>query len=925
MRKYVPLTALALAPLTAVVAQTQTGLVKGRVVSALTNAPATDVQVSLPFLRQLTNTDAEGNFTLSRVPYGDQTLVIGGTTARPDTIRIQVGSDVVVLNDIQVVPNEQATSMRSIQIPTIALEETDGGEDDGAKTSSVSGLLSASRDPFLNAAAFVFGPMRFQPRGYDRNSQQVLINGAPMNDVETNDAYWSQWGGLNDVFRGRSNTYGLQPSEYAYGGLNGTVYFDATAANQRRQTRVTYSASNRQYRNRLMLTHSTGLMKNGWALSVSGSKRWAEEGYIPGTFYDGYSYYLSVSKKFNEQHTLSFTTFGAPTKRGKSAPVFQEAVEITDNSFYNPNWGYLNGEKRNARVANSFQPVFQLTHDWKPSEKTSLLTTFSYQTGKNRNSGIDWYNAPDPRPDYYRNMPLTYQLDNKNPLDAPFYTKQQIDWDNLYQVNYGSVEMLNGEAKKRSIYVIGEDVDDINKFVLSSTLQHVVNDYVRVSGGFSLIKQRTESYRELSDLLGGDFFRNLNQFANFNNNQGSNITSNDVNNPNNVVHVGDRYFYNYINNFNKGWIWGQGQMTFNKVDVFVSANFGLNSFDREGLWRSGLYANGNESYGKSERQNYTLFGAKAGATYKLNGRNYLFANLGIQQDAPTLDNTFISPRIRNYVFPKATEQQAYTFEGGFLHRAPSLNVRAVGYVTDIKNETTLKRFFLETGGANSFVQYVMSGVNTRNIGLELAAEYKISPSFSATGVAALGQAFYTNNPQVDIYLDNFVDSTGRGGYKGSEQVYIKDYYLSVGPQSAYTLGLNYRAPSYWYVNLNANFYDRSYVDIAPTRRTEKSVAGYPPGSADYNRILDQEKLPSAFTMDLFFGKSFLLSRKFKKLPRNTFLYLNAGVSYLLDNTDIRTSGFENLRVDNNGQINRFPSKYFYAFGRNFFVNLSLKF
>lgn len=925
MRKYVPLTALALAPLTVVVAQVQTGMVKGRVVSALTNAPATDVQVSLPALRQLTNTDADGNFTLSRIPYGNHTLVIGGALARPDSVRILVGSDVVVLNDIQVLPNEQATSMQSIQIPTIALEETDGGDDDGAKTSSVSGLLSANRDPFLNAAAFVFGQMRFQPRGYDRNSQQVLVNGAPMNDVETNDAYWNQWGGLNDVFRGRSNTYGLQPSEYAYGGLNGTVFFDATAANQRRQTRLTYSASNRQYRNRLMLTHSTGLLKNGWALSVSGSRRWAQEGHIPGTFYDGYSYYLSVSKKLSEQHTLSFTTFGAPTKRGKSAPVFEEAVDITGDPFYNPNWGYQKGEKRNARVANVFQPVFQLTHEWTPSDRTKLLTTFSYQTGKNRNSVLDWYNAPDPRPDYYRNMPSTRALDDKNPADAPFNTIRQIQWDDLIQANYASVENLNGTPQKRSLYVTGDDVDDINKFVFNTTLQQVVSDYVRVSGGVSLIKQRTQSYRELTDLLGGDFYRNLNQFANFNNNQGINITANDVNNPDNVVHVGDRYSYNYVNNFNKGWVWGQGQATFNKVDLFVAANFGLNSFDREGLWRSGLYAAGNESYGKSERQDYVMFGAKAGATYKLNGRNYLFLNAGVQQDAPTLDNTFISPRSRNYVFPKATEQIAYTMEGGFLHRAPSLNIRAVGYATDTKDETVLKRFFLETGGANSFVQYVMSGVNTRNIGAELAVEYKISPALSATGVAAIGQAFYTDNPQVDIYLDNLIDSTGSGGYSGSEKVYIKNYYLAVGPQSAYTVGLNYRSPKYWYANLNANYYDRSYVDIAPTRRTENSVAGFAPGSTDYNRILNQEKLPSAFTLDLFFGKSFLLSKTMKKLPRNTFLYLNAGVSNLLDNTDIRTSGFENLRVDKNGQINRFPSKYFYAFGRNFFVNVSLKF
>jgi hypothetical protein len=524
-------------------------------------------------------------------------------------------------------------------------------------------------------------------------------------------------------------------------------------------------------------------------------------------------------------------------------------------------------------------------------------------------------------------MPQTYQLDGKDPANAEFYAQKQVDWNSLYQANYGSTELLNGELKKRSVYVIGEDVDEIQKFVFNTTVQQVINDHIKVSGGVSLIKQRTESYRQLTDLLGGDFYRNVNQFASFNNNQGFGIAENDLDNPNNVVGVGDKYFYNYQNNFNKGWVWGQAQFTYNKVDFYVAANLGRNSFDRVGLWRSGLYASGNESFGKSERQHYTLYGLKGGATYKLNGRNYLFLNAAVQADAPTIDNTFISPRIRNYVFPKATEQKAYTVEGGFLHRAPSLNIRAVGYATDVKDETMLKRFFLETGNANSFVQYVMSGVNTRFIGTELAVEYKFNPIWSVTGVAALGQAFYTNNPDVDIYLDNFVDTTGNGGYQGSEQVYIKNYYLAAGPQSAYTVGINYRSPKYWYANLNANFYDRSYVDIAPTRRTEKSaeLTGFAPGSAEMNNYLAQEKLPSAFTLDLFFGKSFLLSKSIKALPRNTFLYLNAGVSNLLDNQNIRTSGFENLRLDNNGQIDRFPSKYFYAFGRNYFVNLSLKF
>jgi hypothetical protein len=221
----------------------------------------------------------------------------------------------------------------------------------------------------------------------------------------------------------------------------------------------------------------------------------------------------------------------------------------------------------------------------------------------------------------------------------------------------------------------------------------------------------------------------------------------------------------------------------------------------------------------------------------------------------------------------------------------------------------------------------MQNVSTRNIGIELALEYKISSALSATGVAAISQAFYTGNPRVSYFLDNYVDSTGNNsGVPATEKVYLKNAYLGVGPQSAYSLGLNYRSKRYWYANVNVNYFDRNYVDVNPSRRTSEAVDLIPVGSEQYNAILQQEKLPSAFTVDLFFGKSWLLSKIDRRIPRNTFLYLNAGISNLFDNQDIITGGFEQLRFDypaRNPQ--RFPSKYFYGFGRNFFVNLSLKF
>lgn len=931
---------LMVASSTAIFAQNakKNALVKGRLFNKATKQPAHDVQLTFPNLKLLSTSDGEGFFDFSQVPYGTQRLIIGGSGVRPDTMNIVISKDLVDLGDINVTSSDAtAGASQMSQIPTIAIEDINvSTDDDGIKTSTVSGLLTASRDPFVNTASFVFGQYRFQARGYDRNNQQVQVNGMQMNDIETGDASWNQWGGLNDAFRARSNTYGLQPSDYAFGGLNGTVAFDATAANQRKQTRVTYSATNRQYNNRLMLTHSSGLMKNGWAYSLSVSKRWANEGYVPGTFYDAYSYYAGVSKVW-KKHQFNFTTFGAPTKRGKSSGATQEAYDLAGSHFYNPNWGWQDGKKRNAKVNNYFQPVFILNYEYKPNDKIDWNTTVGYQFGKNKNSTLDWYNARDPRPDYYKNLPSYYLDGINNPTPAladqvraqlmAHPEQMQIDWNRLYDdnsVNKETIHNVNGIAGNdvtgnRSLYILANDVDDIKKFNFNTNLTHALNQHITLYTGISFITQRTESYKEVSDLLGGQFYVNYNQFASLTYPGNISLYQNDLNNPNRILHVGDKYSYDYITHFNKGWWWGQAAFTYNKFDFFVAANAGINSFSREGLYRNGLFPN--NSYGQGPTESFFIYGLKGGLTYKINGRNYLFVNGGVGADAPTVDNIYISPRTRSSLVSDPTTQKYQTIEGGYLLKAPKVNARVVGYATDIKDATEIQRFYNDDPNVQSFVNFVSQHVNSRYIGTELALDVKVLPTLSLLGVAAVGQAFYTNRPAISSYIDNDTASKAT-----SYTVYNKNYYISAGPQSAYTLGAKYSSKKYWWAGVNFNYFDRNYVEVAPIRHTLDAVDGITPGSASWDAILGQEKLPSAFTVDINVGTSILLSKWLKSIPRGTLLYISAGVSNLLDNQDIKTGGFEQLRYDfTNNNTDKFPSKYFYGYGRNYFVNVSLKF
>lgn len=909
-----------------VFAQQQKALIKGTIVSSATQKGLADVKVIIPELKLEATTDGDGIFTFSEVQYGSYHIVATMNVIHSDTIPVNVDADVVDVKTIGVTIDDAATSMESQQLPTIALEESVINADaDGISDQSISGALTASRDPFLAASAYTFGPLRFQPRGYKRDQMEVYLNGVPMNDIETGSASWSQWGGLNDIFRNQYVSFGLEPAEDGFGGLLGASQIDATAAAQRQQTKVSYSASNRTYSNRVMVTHNTGMMKNGWAISVSASKRWASDGYIPGTAYNGYSYYLGISKQLTPKSSLHLVTFGAPASRGKSSPETKEVYDLTGDHYYNPNWGLQDGKKRNSRMNNSFQPTSILSYQYKPNNKTFLNVAFAFQTGYNGNTSLDWYNSPDPRPDYYKNLPSYYL----NAPTGPNYAeaektkeylqadpnRMQVDWNRLYQNNMMDVQTVNGATGKRSLVVLGEDRDAVNRYSLVANLQKNISEHITIRGGVAGIAQMTESYRKINDLLGGDYFVNLNQFAEQTYVGNAQFNQNNLNDPNGIVRKGDKYNYDYNSIFYKSYAWGQSTFTYNKVDFFLSGKVGFEGFQRDGLFKNGLFPT--NSYGKSERFDFLTYGAKGGFTYKIDGRNYLYGSAGITTSAPSFDNTFYSPRTRNSSIDNPQTEMAKSAEVGYLLHAPRFTGRVSGFVTDMTGATDIKRFYDED--YLTFVNYVMRNVNIRNAGAELAIQAKISPSFSMNAVASFVQSFYTNEPNVSIYRDD--DTSSR---IATSKTYIKNYYVSAGPQSAYTLGLNYKSPHYWYVNVNFNYVDRNYIEVNPSRRTTEAVGLLADGPAK-DQILAQEKLPGSFTTDVFAGISLKVNKYVHKASNNSFIYLNAGVNNIFNNQSLN-GGFEQLRFDYGTQdANRYPNKYFYGYGANFFVNISYKF
>ncbi len=809
-------------------------------------------------------------------------------------------------------------------IPIISLSETELEMED--ELESISGVLSAGtgNDTWSRTAAFNWGAVRFRPRGYYNNSTEIYINGANMNDLETGGTYWSAWGGLNDVFRYKSDvTQGLDASEYTFGGLNGSAFVNIGAHKQDKRgngLRLSYANTNRNYSHRLMATWNPTL-KNGWALSLSASRRWAEEGYIQGTFYDAYSYFVGVEKKYGN-HTTGLTFFGAPNRRGKQGAAIQEMYDIAGTNYYNPYWGYQNGDKRNSRVAKTHQPVAILHHIWEPKEGTRLQLSGSFQSGRNGSSRLDWQGARDPRPDYYRYLP-SYVNDPQEAQEvwdamAADENLRQIDWEYMYNSNrFGTPETImnangvegNNITGLRSKYIVSETRYDKNKADFNAIFSTTFNEKVSFNSGAYYRWQKTHNHNVVDDLLGGEYWLDVDNFVERDFPDQPELLNNDIRTPNKVLGEGDTYGYSYYSNINKTGAWAQTQISLNKFDFFLSGNASITNF-----WRTGNFQNGrfpDSSLGESEKQNFLNFGAKAGATYKINGRNYLYANGGYMTRPPSYREAYLSPRTRDELAPGLTSEKVMTTEGGFIHNSPNIKVRLTGYFTEIHDGINTMSFYHDS--KQTFVNYTVNGIDRRHFGLEYGMEADIVGGFSANAALALGQYYYTSRPTAYISQDNSSESlTGAGG-----TVYQKNFYIPNSPQQAYSAGVKYSSPKFWFATLTFNVFNETYLDFNPDRRTAATVEPVEYGTEDWETTINQERLKSQYTLDLFFYKSF-------KLGDNKFASISLGMSNILNNREIITGGFEQLRFDDEGDPNRFPNKYYYAYGTNYFAGLTFR-
>ncbi len=851
-------------------------------------------------------------------------------------------------------------------------------DEDNETAQTVSALVATKADPYLSEVGYLFSPMRFRVRAFDNQYNQTYLNGVMFNDLERGRFSYSMIGGLNAIVNpNREGTAPFEATTYGLPTLGGATSINMRAGSQRQGHQLTLSGCNRNYVARAAYSYASGFNTHGWAFAGAVAYRWAKEGVIPGTFYNSLSYYLGVEKKFGERHSLSLVTFGSPTERGQQTASTEEAYWLANSHYYNPNWGYQNGEKRNSRIVNDFEPTAILTWDFNINERTKWTTSAGFRYSMYSSTALGWNgNAYDPRPDYYKNLPSSvfdvYDPTKNNGTyleEHPYFLDQwqtlydywtactanrQVNWDRMYYVNR---QNAGGEA----LYYQERRHNDQMVLALNTVLNQTVNKHSKYSLGLQLNSTKGMHYKTMADLLGATDYVDYDKFAANDYGRWSDEAQNDLRHRDRHIGVGDRFGYDYNIYVEQAKAWGQYLYDIGKWNLGVGAHADATIFERDGRMQNGRAPE--HSYGTSGWARFLGGGGKLRIAFNPTANHRISLGASYDRQAPLPANSFVAPRMQNNFVDNLTLENIYNAELAYDFRFGPLTGRVAGYAAKFENGVEQTAFYNDS--EERFTYLTMSDIDRLHYGVEAAFNLRVNQHLSFNLIGTISDAKYDNNPLAQLAYEGSNEATIQQintwtnpvtGEAMPLQVIADGMKVNGTPLTAASIGLDYNIRG-WFFELKLNYYDRVYVGFSQYRRLSNVLTNYvseqatdaagnqrwqymvtraelnenggvlfngQTGEKEYTYSPEQEKFDGGFMLDASIGR-------FMRFRNGHSLSINLSVNNILNNRDMRTGGYEQNRDDHysTGELRPYKfsknSKYYYANAFNAFLNLGYRF
>lgn len=812
------------------------------------------------------------------------------------------------------------------------------GEDDDMSQNVT--IINSNSNIYTSEVGYLFSPVRFRYRAFDQKFNDIYINGVPMNDMESGQFRYSLVGGLNQQTRNMESAMPFESNSFSMPGMAGSNNYNFRPAAMAAGHRITLSGANRNYTLRGMYTYNSGLNDKGWAFSANLTYRWANQGYVEGTFYNSLSYFLGIQKVFGDgHHSLSFSTWGNPTERASQGAGTDEMYWLANDKFYNPYWGYQNGKKRNSRIVNDFAPTALLTWDWTIGKTAKLTTSFMGKYSMYKSTKLNYNNSDNPHPNYYQKMPSSY-YDVWDETNTQYRTSQaladwntayaywtaskanrQINWDQLYYAN----KQVSAQGADAMYYIQAKNNDNLT-FTLASTLNKQLDNNKTWNVGLIGATNKGMHYQTMEDLLGATTYHNINTYALGRYNSASDEIQYDLNNRNAVVKEGDRFGYDYNILVNNAKLWTSYSENYGMLHYTVAAKVGYTAMQRDGKMRNGLAAN--NSYGKSGTAEFLDGGFKASANLNLGHGNTLSLGAGYEYRAPQARTAFAAPEINNDFVLNLKNERVFSSDLGYQLQTSRIHFNINAYYSRLTNVTDWQNFYYDNSANKASFTYVsITGLKKEYYGVEAGLKYKLTSAFDVQFMGTISDAKIINDTKVR-YMESNV------GTYAEDVVYTKDMRDSGTPLTAASVGLSYHQGG-WYIDVNGNWYDRIYLSYSPVMRYQTDLryrqkdgeTVFDNNGDPIRSAIAQAKGHGGFMLDLSIGRSIYLKKG--------SLSINLSLTNVLNNQNICTGGYEQSRSDktqgSSNNINTKTYKFsknpmkFYAYGTNGMLNIAYKF
>ncbi len=680
-----------------------------------------------------TSTDLDGQFTLS-VPSSAKQLRITFIGYKPAEVPVKanVGTIVlttesVMLGDVLITQSVGKTRETPVAMSTIDASQIEfklGNQE-------LFELLKTTPGVYTIRQGGGFGDAETRMRGFKSANVAMMVNGIPINDMEWGGVYQSNWTGLSDVASSIQTQRGLGATIVSTPSIGGTISITTRTTDVEKGGSVWYGMGNDNM-NVYGLKVSTGLMKNGWAITFLGSRKWGD-GYIQGTDYNSYNYFLNVSKRLNPDHQLAFTVFGSPQEHyqrsnydGLSIEGWQQVKDYMNGESmyrYNPSYGFDNEGRQMSRYKNVYhKPQMSLNHIWQIDETSSLSSAIyasmasGYGLGgyaRNGYSSSDWYGA--------NNGVLNMKF--RNP-DGTFA--------------YGKIQDMNAESTTGSNMILSRNNNNHEWYGLVSSYKKQIKqrngNLLNITAGLDLRYYVGHHKNTIDNLMGGEYYlddSNRKQIKSYN----SSLAGNQAYIYQKLT-VGDVVARNYDGFTCQEGIYGQAEysMLDKKLNLVLSGALNNNTY-----WRKDFFYYDKENE-RSETMNFIGGTIKGGVNYNIDRHNNVFVNAGYISRAPFFSGgVFLNSQNSNITNPNAVNEKVVSFEAGYGFKSRLFALTLNGYYTKWMDRTMAKGGYIETGEhAGDRYTMNMEGVDSRHMGVEMNFTYIPVQWFEVNGMISLG-------------------------------------------------------------------------------------------------------------------------------------------------------------------------------------------